>query len=130
MLQPEVSVSPVTITQGDEEGSSKRMEEEPFSFSSPSCHAEFYVLSTSMSAFFSQDHLNAVDVAAQPSPQKAHTGIWTARVLVEIWYCQDKLTDRPVILAGYDTLDVLQMVVACLGLDNATLQPAQSNVLF
>lgn len=75
MLQPEVSVSPVTITQGDEEGSSKRMEEEPFSFSSPSCHAEFYVLSTSMSAFFSQDHLNAVDVAAQPSPQKAHTGI-------------------------------------------------------
>lgn len=74
MLQPVKSVSPVTITQGVEEGSSKRMEEDLFSLL---LHVmlNFVCYLQALLPFFSQDHLNAVDVAVQPFPQKAHTGI-------------------------------------------------------
>lgn len=46
-LQPVVPISPASFSQEDEERSSRRMEEDPLSSSSPSCHTEFDVLSTS-----------------------------------------------------------------------------------
>lgn len=72
MLQPVTSATPVKMTQETENENQGAGEE---SLDSPcfSHHSDMDVLYTSASDSFFRDHGDAVDVAAQPSPQDVFT---------------------------------------------------------
>ncbi len=121
ILQPVVPISPATFLQEDEERSSRKMEEEPLSSSSPSCHTEYDVLSTISSDSFFQEHPN---VCVQSYPQE------TQAVLSKAEGSREYSVHSGLNPSSADgTLSVLRMAVARLGLDSSPTQPTQANVL-
>jgi len=84
------------------------------------------VLSTSASDSFFHDHGDTMDVAAQPSPQAVFTG-YTATEGSSGGSVQSSGKAQS---SSDDTLAVLRMAAARLGLDESPVQSTQTNVFF
>lgn len=123
-LQPVTSATPVKLTQEDENVQIQGAGEESLDSPCFSQHSELDVLSTSASDSFFHDR--TMDVAAQPSHQAVLTGYPAA----------EGSSGGSVQSSGQaqsgsdDTLTVLRMAVARLGLDESPVQSAQTNVFF
>lgn len=89
-------------------------------------HSNLDMLSTSASDSFFRDHGDAVDVAAQPSPQNVFTGY--PAVKGSSWGSVQ--SSGQVQSFSDDTLAVLRMANACLGLDKSPVQSVQTNLFF
>ncbi|RXN04552.1 extracellular calcium-sensing receptor-like protein [Labeo rohita] len=122
-LQPVTCASPVKTTQEDVNVQNQGAGEE--SLDSP-CFSDLDVLSTSASDSFFNDHLDTADAAVQPSPQDAFAGHPAAEGSSE----GSVQSSGQVQSSSDDTLAVLRMAIARLGLDESPAQSAQTNIFF
>lgn len=125
-LQPVASATPVKMTQEDENVQNQGAREQSFDSPYFSQHSEFDVLSTSASDSCFHNHGDTMDVPAQPSPQAVLTG----QPVAEGSSGGSVQSSGQTQSSSDDTLAVLRMAVARLGLDESPVQSAQTNVFF
>ncbi|RXN19680.1 hypothetical protein ROHU_025553 [Labeo rohita] len=122
-LQLVTCASSVKTTQEDVNVQNQGAGEESLDYP---CVSDLDVLSTSASDSFFNDHGDTVDVAVQPSPQDAFAGHSAAEGSSE----GSVQSSGQVQSSSDDTLAMLRMAIARLGLDESPAQSAQTNIFF